>query len=97
MDDLAMKEEFAESMQPLDEDCWQYKLVGVNVHFGNANAGHYWSYINTNRSGDRIDGDWNQKENWMEYNDKHVLDWDFKRNVKTRCFGSKGVKEFGSG
>lgn len=96
-EDEARKEELAESMQPLDEDCWQYKLVGVNVHFGNANQGHYWSYINTNRSGDRIDGDWNQTENWMEYNDQQVHDWDFKRNVRTRCFGSKDVKEFGSG
>ena len=28
---------------------FEYKLVGVNVHSGSANAGHYWSYINTVR------------------------------------------------
>ena len=49
------RDDFMETMQPLDEDCWQYRLVGVNVHQGRANAGHYWSYINTNRSGDKID------------------------------------------
>ena len=75
-------------MQPLDEDCWLYKLVGINVHYGSANSGHYWSYINTNRTGDRIDGNWNQAENWMEFNDTQILDWDFKKHVETRCFGN---------
>ena len=28
---------------------YQYKLVGVVVHLGTADAGHYFSYINTNR------------------------------------------------
>ncbi len=30
---------------------YQYKLVGVVVHYGTADAGHYYSYINTNRGG----------------------------------------------
>lgn len=34
---------------PEPEDCFEYKLVGVTVHSGSANAGHYWSYINTQR------------------------------------------------
>ena len=67
------------------------------MHSGSANTGHYWSYINTNRSGERIDGDWNQTENWMEFNDSQVMDWDFNKNIETRCFGSKDVKTFGAG
>ena len=63
------RDDFMETMQPLDEDCWQYRLVGVNVHQGRANAGHYWSYINTNRSGDKIDSNQDITSNWMEYND----------------------------
>ena len=35
-----------------EDDCFEYKLVGVNVHSGTANQGHYWSYINTNREGE---------------------------------------------
>lgn len=31
------------------EDYYKYKLVGVVVHFGSADAGHYYSFINTNR------------------------------------------------
>ena len=58
------------------------------MHFGSARSGHYWSYINTNRTGDRIDGNWNQTENWMEFNDTQVSSWDFKKQVESRCFGS---------
>ena len=88
MENAKEKEEFAEQMQPLEEDCWLYKLVGINVHFGSARSGHYWSYINTNRMGERIDGNWNQTENWMEFNDTQVSNWDFKKQVESRCFGS---------
>ena len=35
--------------QKEDDDCYEYKLVGVNVHKGMANQGRYWSYININR------------------------------------------------
>ena len=89
------KDDFENEMQPRDEDCWQYKLVGVNVHSGTANTGLYWSYINTNRSGERIDGDWNLTENWMEFNDTQVLDWDFKRQNESRCFGNREITGFG--
>jgi len=39
-----------ENQQPEEEDCFEYKLVGVTVHSGDAYHGHYWSYINTNRA-----------------------------------------------
>jgi ubiquitin C-terminal hydrolase len=32
-----------------ENECYEYKLVGVTVHVGTADAGHYYSYINTNR------------------------------------------------
>ena len=38
------------SLEPPEDECFEYKLVGVNVHTGMADAGHYWSYINVNRS-----------------------------------------------
>ena len=43
------KEEDEEDLVLDEDDCFEYKLVGVNVHSGSANAGHYWSYINTQR------------------------------------------------
>ena len=39
-----------ENQQPEEEDCFEYKLVGVTVHSGDAYHGHYWSVINTNRA-----------------------------------------------
>jgi len=33
------------------EEC-EYKLVGVVIHMGTADAGHYISYINVDRQGD---------------------------------------------
>jgi len=30
-----------------EEECYEYKLVGINIHSGTAEAGHYWSLINT--------------------------------------------------
>eukprot|EP00826_Nyctotherus_ovalis_P065647 TRINITY_DN9653_c0_g2_i1.p1 TRINITY_DN9653_c0_g2~~TRINITY_DN9653_c0_g2_i1.p1 ORF type:complete len:271 (+),score=76.45 TRINITY_DN9653_c0_g2_i1:35-847(+) len=32
-----------------DAAYYEYKLAGVVVHYGTADAGHYYSYINTNR------------------------------------------------
>lgn len=55
-----------------DED-FEYKLVGVVVHMGQANAGHYISYINIERERDsQIDPvEWMKTENqtWLEFND----------------------------
>ena len=48
-----------ENPVPKEEDCFQYKLVGVTVHSGSAHAGHYWSLISTNReSTEEVTEDW---------------------------------------
>ena len=70
--------------QPILDDCFEYKLVGVNVHSGTANAGHYWSYINTNRGVDEAEGGdpmWvkTEKDPWMEFNDSSVSDYKFEK------------------
>jgi hypothetical protein len=66
--------------------------VGVNVHSGSANAGHYWSY-NTARGMDERQSDdpkWPEtdKEPWMEFNDSTVKDYKFE-NLNEECFGDK--------
>ena len=76
---------------PIEDDCFEYKLVGVNVHSGSANAGHYWSYINTMRGRDAKapdDPTWHDtsKEPWMEFNDSTVKDFSFDK-LKEECFG----------
>jgi len=62
------------------------------VHSGTANAGHYWSYINTNRGTDEKEGDtsWikTEADPWMEFNDSRVSHWDFK-DLKQATFGTE--------
>ena len=86
------KEALEEKREPIHEDCFEYKLVGVNVHSGTANMGHYWSYINTNRGHDEKEGDtqWirTDLDPWMEFNDSRVSDWDFKE-LEKQCFGNE--------
>jgi len=70
---------------PLDFD---YKLVGVVVHMGTADAGHYISYINTDRNIDGDSPEWGEvhKQSWFEFNDSKVEKFDFQ-TLEYNCFG----------
>ena len=48
-----------------------YKLVGVVVHRGAADFGHYFSYIDTKHSG--ING-----STWVEFNDSKIIPFDIE-------------------
>ena len=55
----------------------RFTLVGVLVHSGNAEAGHYYSYIRERpHSGD----------SWVEFNDADVTPFD-PINLRDQCFG----------
>lgn len=86
-----------ETREPEKEDCFEYKLVGVNVHSGTANMGHYWSYINTNRGHDEKEGDtqWirTDQDRWMEFNDSSVTDFSFSQ-LEKQCFGNENPNGF---
>ena len=56
-----------------------FELVGVLVHSGTAESGHYYSYIRERPS----NGD---KENWVEFNDDLVSTWD-PSCLEGACFG----------
>lgn len=86
--------ESEDSKWPEEETCWEYKLVGTVVHSGTAQAGHYWSYINTKRGHSEAastDPDWIKTESdpWMEFNDSNVRNFNFEK-MKEECFGSDG-------
>jgi len=83
-----------ENPWPEEEDCYEYKLVGVEVHSGSANAGHYWSFINTRRGvdePDENDPNWNKTESdpWMKFNDSSVTEYNFEK-LKEDCYGGDG-------
>ena len=94
-EELKKKKEAEEDfMQPVHEDCFEYKLVGVNIHSGSANGGHYYSFINTNRGLDEEEGGdptWMQTENdpWMEFNDSIVSNFKFE-NLEKESVGDDG-------
>jgi len=80
-----------------ENECYEYKLVGVNIHVGTADAGHYYSYINTDRfSKDESNEEWGETHNdkWMEFNDSVVSDYNFD-DFKADCYG--GSKEDSGG
>lgn len=83
-----------DSQMPEEEECFEYKLVGVNVHSGSANAGHYWSLINTRRGidePDENDPNWAKTESdpWMKFNDSSVTEYSFDK-LKGDTFGGDG-------
>ena len=57
-----------------------FNLVGVLVHSGTAESGHYYSYIRE-RPANSSRGDC-----WVEYNDADLLRFD-ARNIEDQCFG----------
>ena len=52
---------------------YQFDLVGVIVHAGTADSGHYYSYIKEQETF-RLEPD--GKEKWYEFNDSYVSDFD---------------------
>jgi ubiquitin carboxyl-terminal hydrolase 34 len=56
-----------------------FELVGILVHSGTAESGHYYSFIRERPS----NGD---KENWVEFNDDCVSPWD-PTCMEGSCFG----------
>jgi len=71
-----------------EKDYYVYKLVGVVVHNGNADAGHYYSYINALRH------EWESNEaylkteqdRWVEFNDSIIREFSFSK-LESECFG----------
>ena len=64
---------------------YEYTQAGVVCHYGSAEIGHYYSYININRNDPlrpHID-----KDKWLEFNDSRITDFDLK-NFEESCFGS---------
>lgn len=60
-----------------DDSYYEYELVGVLVHSGSADAGHYYSFIKDRHPG---------SNRWLEFNDTYVREFDVK-NLGQECFG----------
>ena len=83
----------------IDDENFEYRLVGVIIHQGVAEAGHYYSLIcNDNKLKDKNKGLWEDTSNysWTEFNDTTVKDFQFRRNFEDECFGKSNADIFGS-
>lgn len=49
----------------LPDNYYNYKLKGVVIHMGNADAGHYYSYIE----------EWDQNNKWFSFNDSSISEY----------------------
>jgi ubiquitin carboxyl-terminal hydrolase 34 len=59
----------------------EFELVGVLVHSGTAESGHYYSYIRERPSV-------GVRDSWVEFNDDSVSAWD-PAHLEGSCFGGK--------
>ena len=81
-------------LKELHDDEYIYRLVGVNIHTGAADHGHYYSLINIKRGADEPIGEdheaqWRKVETdpWKEFNDAEVKEFNFGANLIKESFG----------
>jgi len=61
-----------------EKDDYLYELVGVLVHSGSANSGHYYSYIKERHE--------DSQGRWLEFNDTTVRVFDIGA-LADKCYG----------
>ena len=79
----------------IQDDEYIYRLVGVNIHIGTAEHGHYYSLINTKRRADEPDEskpEWAQpeKDMWKQFEDDKIKHYSFN-DMKADSYG--GMQE----
>lgn len=78
--------DFMENPDIVSEDL--FELVGVLVHSGTAESGHYYSYIRERPSTS------SHKQSWVEFNDEIVSTWD-QTTLESCCFGGPDFRPGG--
>ncbi|KAM8704007.1 hypothetical protein ACLKA7_008606 [Drosophila subpalustris] len=83
-DDLGAENEKAEATLDADiEECYEYELVGVTVHTGTADGGHYYSFIK-----ERTKSSYHPHDRWFLFNDAEVKPFD-PSQIAAECFGGE--------
>lgn len=68
-----------------DEEQYEYDLIGVTVHTGTADGGHYYSFIKDRTAGAR--------DKWFLFNDAEVKPFD-PNQIAAECFGGEMTVSF---
>ena len=87
------KEQESDSIYPKLDDYYEYELKGINVHLGNAEGGHYISFIDVQRDGNNNQPNLRSsiekgiiKSRWLKFNDSIVTEFDTK-DIPIECYG----------
>ncbi|VDM41159.1 unnamed protein product [Toxocara canis] len=71
-------------MKGTEDSSTRYRLRGVVVHSGQANGGHYYSYIRSEEEGGR----------WYKFDDIDVMEWHLnKEEMRSTWFGGDYLSE----
>ncbi|KAK0163763.1 hypothetical protein PV328_002459 [Microctonus aethiopoides] len=74
------KETLEKDMDEQRSENYQYDLIGVTVHTGTADGGHYYSFIRDRTSAN--------KDKWFLFNDAEVKPFD-PSQIAAECFGGE--------
>ncbi|KAF7284487.1 hypothetical protein GWI33_022078 [Rhynchophorus ferrugineus] len=66
--------------EDLESEQYEYDLIGVTVHTGTADGGHYYSFIKDRTAGSR--------DKWFLFNDAEVKPFD-PNQIAAECFGGE--------
>ena len=88
------QEESLKWLTEIADDDYIYRLVGVNIHVGTADHGHYYSLINTKRGEEEPDPnslEWSkvERDNWMKFDDSSVSHFNFSNEIEKEAFGGQ--------
>jgi Ubiquitin carboxyl-terminal hydrolase len=86
-----LEHEEVKHLLAIEDDEYIYKLVGVTIHRGTAEHGHYYALINTKRGKEEADEfrpEWSHTENdpWKKFDDETVKYFNF-HELKSEAFG----------
>lgn len=71
---------FNDDKKDEEGDCYEYDLIGVTVHTGTADGGHYYSFIRERQNPG--------KDKWFLFNDAEVKPFD-PAHIAAECFGGE--------
>ncbi|XP_068081544.1 ubiquitin carboxyl-terminal hydrolase puf [Anabrus simplex] len=74
------EEEHEDSDSEDFNECYEYDLIGVTVHTGTADGGHYYSFIRDRTTSNR--------DKWFLFNDAEVKPFD-PNQIAAECFGGE--------
>ena len=81
------------AVMEVEDESFKYKLVGVTIHVGSADHGHYYSIINATRGEAEVDpvekeAEWYavEKDKWIKVEDDEVSGYYF-RDLPGEAFG----------